>query len=245
MRRRLQTGLFKMGFRVTRLIVSAIGVLLCAFVALFSYRYLLGNVEMPRVIANNLFKHPWLLIHAAGAATALLIGPVQFSGAIRARLRRLHRWLGRVYVISCLIGAVSGFVLALGASTGWISTTGFASLAILWTITISLAWRRATQRQFVEHRAWMIRSFALTFAAVTLRLYLPALSLFGVGFANGYRAISFLSWVPNLLVAELYLRATKPQTRTAPAVQIQEPISFPQQSIESRRAARPDLYARS
>jgi hypothetical protein len=65
---------------------------------------------------------------------------------------------------------------------------------------------RATQGRFIEHRAWMIRSFALTFAAVTLRLYLPLHLLFQVHFDDAYRAISFLCWVPNLLVAELYLR---------------------------------------
>ena len=52
----------------------------------------------------------------------------------------------------------------------------------------------------------MIRSFALTFAAVTLRLYLPLVPLLGISFVDGYRAISFLAWVPNLIVAELYLR---------------------------------------
>lgn len=52
----------------------------------------------------------------------------------------------------------------------------------------------------------MIRSFALTFAAVTLRLYLPLHLLFQVSFDDAYRAISFLCWVPNLLIAELYLR---------------------------------------
>jgi hypothetical protein len=65
------------------------------------------------------------------------------------------------------------------------------------------------QRRFVEHRAWMIRSFALTFAAVTLRIYLPILEQLPVPFEDGYRAISFLCWVPNLLAAELYLRGKR------------------------------------
>jgi hypothetical protein len=107
-----------------------------------------------------------------------------------------------------VVGGVAGFVLALGASTGPISTIGFGSLAVLWIVTTLLAWRRATQRRFTEHRGWMIRSFALTFAAVTLRLYLPLTSLFPVHFDDAYRAISFLCWVPNILMVELYLRRT-------------------------------------
>jgi hypothetical protein len=181
-------------------------VLLCAFVALVSYRYFLGVEDVPPVIATNSFRNPWLMIHVAGAATALLIGPLQFSNRLRARFREVHHWIGRTYVVSCLVGGVAGFVLALGASTGLISTLGFGSLAIAWIVTTSLAWRRVMQQRFVEHRAWMIRSFALTFAAVTLRLYLPLAAVLSLDFVDAYRAISFLAWVPNLVVVELYLR---------------------------------------
>jgi hypothetical protein len=65
------------------------------------------------------------------------------------------------------------------------------------------------QLRFVQHRAWMIRSFALTFAAVTLRLYLPLAALLSINFVDAYRAISFLAWLPNLLVVESYLRSRK------------------------------------
>ncbi|HEX5874473.1 MAG TPA: DUF2306 domain-containing protein [Pyrinomonadaceae bacterium] len=196
---------FATGIRVARVLVIAVASFLCVFVALFSYRYLLGTSDVPPFIAINLFRNPWLIIHVAGAATALLVGPLQFSSALRSRVPMVHRLLGRVYVVSCLLGGAAAFVLAFGTSTGWISTAGFASLAVGWIITTSLAWRRAMQGQFIDHRAWMIRSFALTFAAVTLRLYLPLLPLFSIPFIQGYRAISFLCWVPNLLAVELYL----------------------------------------
>ena len=203
----VKTGGFAIGvWRGAYVIVWSMCALLCVWVALFSYRYLFGLGGVPPVIAGNALKNPWLLVHVAGAATALLVGPVQFSSGLRTRFRGLHRWIGRTYVVSCLVGGVSGFLLALGASTGPISTTGFGSLAIIWIVTTSLAWRRAMQRRFTEHRAWMIRSFALTLAAVTLRLYLPVASLLSIPFDDAYRAISFLAWVPNLLVAELYLR---------------------------------------
>ena len=196
--------------RVAYWIMWSICVLLCAFVALISYRYFLSaNAELPPVIAGNALKNPWLLVHVAGAATALLIGPLQFSSRLRARFRTFHHWIGRIYVVSCLVGGVSGFVLAVGASTGLVSTVGFGGLAIAWIVTTSLAWRRAMQYRFVEHRAWMIRSFALTFAAVTLRLYLPLSALLSINFVDAYRAISFLCWVPNLAAVELYLRYRK------------------------------------
>lgn len=175
-------------------------------VAIVSFRYLPRVGPMPADILRNLFARPWLDIHVAGAATALLVGPVQFLPRLRARQRALHRWLGRTYVVACLIGGVGGFFLAFGSTAGPIATAGFGGLAVSWIIANVQAWRMALARRFDLHRAWMIRSFALTFAAVTLRLYLPLVPLFGVPFVEGYRAISFLAWVPNLILAELYLR---------------------------------------
>jgi uncharacterized membrane protein len=179
--------------------------LLSAGVALFSYRYLAGIGPMSPAILANLFARPWLDVHIAGAATALLIGPVQFLPWIRNR-RVVHRRLGRVYVVGCLVGGVGGLIVAFGSTAGPIATAGFGALAVIWIIANVQGWRSARARRFEAHRAWMIRSFALTFAAVTLRLYLPLFPLVGVSFLDGYRAVSFLAWIPNLIAAELYIR---------------------------------------
>ena len=64
-------------------IMWSIGAFLCVFLALFSYRYLFSAGEVPPVIAGNVLKNPWLIVHVAGAATALLLGPVQFSTRLR------------------------------------------------------------------------------------------------------------------------------------------------------------------
>lgn len=198
------------GIRIAFVIVVGACTLLCAAVALYSYRYLFQVGMVPPVIAGNLFMKPWLMIHVAGAATALLIGPLQFLSTVRSRFPALHRSIGRIYAVACLVGGAAGFVLALGTSTGPITNVGFGGLAISWIVTTALAWRRAMQGRFIEHRAWMIRSFALTFAAVTLRLFLPlSMLLLQVHFVEAYRAMSFLCWVPNLLVVEFYLRNAK------------------------------------
>ena len=212
----VKTEAFEFGVRrVGYWIVWSICAFLCVGLALFSYRYLFSVGEVPPVIAGNTLKNPWLVIHVAGAATALLLGPLQFSSRLRGRFGWFHRWIGRTYVVSCLVGGVAGFVLALGASTGLISTIGFGALAIAWIVTTSLAWRWAMQGRFIEHRAWMIRSFALTFAAVTLRLYLPIAAALQIPGDDAYRAISFLCWVPNLLLVELYLARKGVNARAA------------------------------
>jgi hypothetical protein len=193
MRGRLNTGLV------------GLAALLCGGTALFSYRYLIGVGPMSPSVLANLFARPWLDVHIAGAATALLVGPLQFIPRLRAR-RPLHRWIGRAYMVGCLIGGAGGLVVAFGSTAGPVATAGFGGLAAAWIVANVQGWRMARARRFVEHRAWMIRSFALTFAAVTLRLYLPLIPLTSVGFVDGYRAISFLCWIPNLIAAELYIR---------------------------------------
>ena len=182
-----------------------LGGLLSAGVAATAWRYLFGVGPVPEVVATNALRNPWLLMHVGTASLALLIGPFQFWRSLRISIPRLHRWAGRLYVAACVAGGLSGLVLALGASTGLVSTAGFGLLAIAWLYTTVMALWTAMNRRFVEHRAWMIRSFALTFAAVTLRMYLPVAIALPIAFEDSYRAISFLCWVPNLLVAEAWL----------------------------------------
>ena len=65
----------------------------------------------------------------------------------------------------------------------------------------------------------MIHNFALTFAAVTLRIYVPAAIVAGVAFATAYPVIAWLCWVPNLLIAAWIARRTEPG-RNAPALRV-------------------------
>jgi hypothetical protein len=192
--------------RWTARLAWGLAALLAVAVALFSYRYLIGVGPLgPNVLANA-FARPWLVIHIAGAATALLLGAAQFLPVLRRRWLSGHRWIGRTYAAACLVGGLGGLFLAAGSTAGPIAGAGFGLLAVAWIAATTLGWRAAMQRRLVAHRRWMIRSWALTLAAVTLRLYLPALSFTDIPFLAGYQAIAFLCWVPNLLAAELWLR---------------------------------------
>jgi uncharacterized membrane protein len=180
---------------------------LAAAIALTAYRYLLpGMPGAPaNVLANQFARTGALVLHAGVSATALLLGALQFFPRIRSRWPAWHRRAGTLYVICCMIGGVAALLLALGTSAGPIGTAGFGLLGLLWLGTTAQAWRDARARRFVRHRRWMTRSYALTFAAVTLRLYLPVVFIAHWNPDGGYRVISFLCWVPNLIVAELWL----------------------------------------
>lgn len=188
-----------------RLVAVGIGVVLSIAVAGYGLAHLVG-ASFPPAIRANQAGLAILSIHATTAAVALLIGPFQFSARLRNRRRRLHRYMGRVYVAACLIGGVSGAALAWGGVNGDLARAGFGLLAALWLTTTIMAWVSARAADFAQHRIWMIRSFALTFAAVTLRLYLPMSMVAGFSFEAAYPFIAWACWAPNLVIAEWWLR---------------------------------------
>ncbi len=110
-----------------------------------------------------------------------------------------------------LVALLVGGIIALSSTAGPIAGWGFFMLAILWVPFTLLALRSALQKDFVAHERWMIRSFALTFGAVTLRFYLPlAIMQNGGEFPlDAYRIIAWAAWVPNLIVAELFIASLR------------------------------------
>lgn len=142
--------------------------------------------------------------HIFASAVALALGPIQFSARLRAARPGLHRWLGRLYLgVGVLVGGGAGLFMAFHAFGGLATRLGFGCLAALWLYTGFRAYRAIRARDVAAHRRWMVRNFALTFAAVTLRLWLPASMVLGIPFEIAYPVIAWLCWMPNLLLAEL------------------------------------------
>jgi uncharacterized membrane protein len=145
--------------------------------------------------------------HFLSGAIALVAGAFQLNAWLRTRFIGAHRWLGQLYVIAVIAGGVTGFLMALHAFGGLASHVGFGLLAVLWMGTTLNAYRHIKQRDLIAHRTWMIRSYALTLAAVTLRLYLTPSLMLGFPMQIAYPVIAWLCWVPNLLVAEWFVRS--------------------------------------
>jgi len=141
-------------------------------------------------------------LHFVGGGVALALGAFQLNTTLRSRRIQWHRIFGRIYVVSALIGGVAGLRLAIGSQGGMIARAGFAALACAWLFTTVRGFLRIRAGDDIDHRAWMIRSYSLTFAAVTLRIYLPLSLAAGVPFHIAYPAIAWLCWVPNIIVAE-------------------------------------------
>lgn len=147
--------------------------------------------------------------HVLGSGVALLIGGFQFLPGLRARRTNLHRWLGRIYLSAVLLGGIGGFALARQADGGLAGQFGFSLLAVFWLLSGWQAYAAIRRRDIPAHRVWMIRNFSLTFAAVTLRIYLGlAQGPAGLDFDAFYPAVAWLCWVPNLIVAEWLIIAS-------------------------------------
>src|SRR5438874_8562924 len=146
-------------------------------------------------------------LHLAGAAVALVVGPLQHNSRLRDRFLEMHRWTGRTYVLAVLFGGAAALSVATISDGGVPAHAGFGLLAVLWLLATGQAYRYIRAGDQDSHRRWMIRSYALTFAAVTLRIYLPLRQVVGIPFEPAYQTIAWLCWVPNLIVAEwLFLR---------------------------------------
>jgi len=151
--------------------------------------------------------------HAFAAAFALALGPLQFVRGLRARRPGVHRWTGRLYLgVGVLVGGLSGLAMAFRAYGGIPGRLGFGALAAAWLFTGLLGLRAIRAGEVGAHRRWMVRNFALTFAAVTLRLWVPLSVVAGVPFDLAYPVIAWLCWVPNLVLAELFLLRPRAST---------------------------------
>jgi len=109
-------------------------------------------------------------------------------------------------VVVCMLSGCAGLYLAFFATGGWIAGWGFGGLALSWLVATSMAYFSIRNKEIDKHQQWMIRSYALTFAAVTLRIYLPLSQVAQIEFIDAYRVIAWICWVPNLLVAEWIIR---------------------------------------
>jgi uncharacterized membrane protein len=180
---------------------------LCIGVAVVSWRFIPFGVEAMGHIAYHADIRPVAFYaHVGLAPAALVLMPFQLRPWLRAARPALHRWMGRLYAGSVAIAGSAGLVLALGTESGATASAGFAAMSVLWLASTALGVAKARAGDITSHRAWMFRSAALTFAAVTLRLELPILVAGSLEYPTAYSIVAWLCWVPNLLAAELVLR---------------------------------------
>jgi len=184
-----------LAFSIAGYAIVQYGVLKASDAGLVSFKLQKPNFELK----------PWiyvLYIHIFTAIFALIIGPFQLFMKPTNDRKRWHRLLGYGYVLSITVSGIVSVYLSLFATGGWIAGLGFMSLDVLWVATTLTATRKIMAKDIQAHKAWMLRSYALTFAAVTLRIWLAPLALLFGDFEAGFRVVAWVCWIPNLIVIE-------------------------------------------
>lgn len=189
--------------------------ILSLLIALYGLAYvILGSRMYPPDLLASFLARPWgIYPHAFFGSLALLIGPWQFRRNVLAKHRATHRKLGQVYVVACLLAGLAGFYMSFYAGSNWVPKVGFACLAVALMFSTYRAYSLARARRFAEHREWMVLSYACILAAVTLRIELPLLMITTQQPALSYSIVAWACWIPNLVVAALFIRSTREQRR--------------------------------
>ncbi|MVN77085.1 DUF2306 domain-containing protein [Hymenobacter sp. HMF4947] len=146
-------------------------------------------------------------VHITSSLVVLVLGLLQWLPPVAGVGPRLHRWLGYGYVVGILgLAAPSGLILARFANGGLAAQVGFTLQCVVWWLTTWVAYRAARQQQWSRHADWLVRSYAVTLAALALRgeSYVMYYA-FGTKPLETYLTVTWLSWVGNLILAEVLL----------------------------------------
>jgi hypothetical protein len=196
---------------------------LTVLMAMISAEYLPFRTDVGFLILKEEYLpiKPWLIaffIHVYTSLWVLLAGFTQFSRSFLKKWPPWHRRLGYLYVVNILlVTGPASLLMGFYANGGLTSRVGFVLLALLWLFFTGMALVKAKQKNFTAHRHYMMRSFALTLSALTLRAW-----KWGIGLVvemppmDRYRLIAWLGWTLNLAVAEwLIWREVKGAVRRA------------------------------
>ena len=190
------------------------------FVLGTSMYFLFKNV--PRYfISENGFSNdmlpfkPHFLIHFIGGTIMLLFAPIQFISKIRKTIPKIHRYLGRAYVISVIISAIAAIYIAIDKiilTAGLtIYGTGLFGLALASLTTTITAYAMIRNRKYEQHREWMIRSYVVTLGFATFRIFTDIFNgtLFHLDGLEMFNIMAWACWSIPLLITEFFLQSNK------------------------------------
>jgi uncharacterized membrane protein YozB (DUF420 family) len=199
-------------------LITAVGVVLTVLgvaLALHSLGYAnfssdYGFLKLKQQAVATGWYLPAYYSHVLISSLILMVGFFQVSQIGRKWLSA-HRWLGKFYVFGILfLAAPGGLIMSLFINRGPWVLTSFLFQVVFWFVSTAMAYNRIRHRDLEAHREWMLRSFALTCAAITLRAYIFMVSFhYDLNNPTAYAALAWLSWVPNLMIMELYLRYSR------------------------------------
>jgi len=180
----------------------------------------LTSAHNPAVQLDNDFaNHATLtLAHILPAMLFMVLGPLQFVRGLRAKYPQIHRWSGRIFLAASTVVGVTGLTMAFGKTIGGVDEKAAITLfGAFFLIALAKALRHALRRQFVQHREWMIRGYAIGLAVATIRPIMAA--FFAAALLHGHTpepkeffgTAFWIGFTLQTIAAEIWLNYTRPE----------------------------------
>lgn len=167
-------------------------------------------------IRNRILGNPLGFAHVFGGGTAMALGPFQFIRSLRSQGKSsprfsTHSWVGRIYTLAVLASGVGSIDIVKKSDLYSFGAVGFVMLGLSWVVTASLGWAAMWREKpdVDSHKKWMIRNFALTYAAVMLRWQFPLMIILGTEVKLALSWSGWCCWVPNLVFVEAWVLRTR------------------------------------
>jgi uncharacterized membrane protein len=165
---------------------------------------------MEKAFFGRYWDFKWTLIgHITAGILATVIGPFQLWKAFRNKYLKLHRWLGKIYLLAILLGVISSTALAwtsaIKINFSW--ALSLQGLAFAWLVTSGMAYISVMSGRINQHKEWMIRSYVVTLAFVTFRWIQgsPFVIELMPEFTERGPTVVWLCWSIPLLITEVFL----------------------------------------
>lgn len=180
------------------------------------------NNGLPGLYVKGSVANSGIGIHFAAGGLILILGSIQLMNCVRRNYLTLHRWIGRVYIVCCLIAALGGliFIGVNGTIGGRFMNIGFSLYGVLMLISAIQTYRYAVNGNIATHRAWGLRLYALAIGSWLYRIDYGFWIMLtnGAGHNDSFSGwfdhiMPFFFYLPNLLVAQVFISGRKNKLR--------------------------------
>lgn len=179
-------------------------------------------------VAGDATGNALFISHVSLAIIISLGGMLQLVPQVRAHLPALHRWNGRLFMLTAVLMASGGLLMTWwrGAQLSLVGAIGVSVNGVLILAFSAIALHHVWRRQIALHRRWALRTFMVVNGVWFYRLGFMAWILINQGPLGSTPALdgpfdmtwAFASYLLPLAVLELYFlgqRPVNPETRWA------------------------------
>ena len=155
-------------------------------------------------------------VHIFAGMFCIIAALTQFSSYILKKRKKIHIWMGKIYVIVVVVlGAPTGLYMSFFAKGSFWERALFMFMAMYWLYTTIKGLQAIKQKNVLAHKNWMIRSYSMAMTAVTFRIYHILFYYYGVNHLYNYEISLWISVIGNLLIAEYFIfRKSKSYLKT-------------------------------